>query len=48
MYFLTVIQQVCDVKAEGGQDGVKHFEVLSKPRHEQQEAGGSLFDSIIN
>lgn len=32
---LTVVQQVCDVQAEGGQDGVKHFEVLSKPGHEQ-------------
>lgn len=39
---LTVIQQVCDVQAEGRQDGVKHFEVFPEPRHEQQEARGSL------
>lgn len=41
-FVLTVVKQVCDVQAEGRQDGVKHFEVLSKPGHEQQEAGGSL------
>ena len=40
--FLTVVQQVCDVQTQRGQDGVKHFEVLSEARHEQQEAGGSL------
>ena len=39
---LTVVQQVCDVEAERGQDGVEHFEVFSKARHEQQEAGRSL------
>lgn len=39
---LTVIQQVCDIQAEGWQDGVKHFEVFPEPRHEQQEARGSL------
>lgn len=43
---LTVIQQVCDVQAESGQDGVKHFEVFSKSRHEQQQAGRSLVGSI--
>lgn len=43
---LTVVQQVCDVQAERGQDGVKHFEVLSKPGHEQYEAGGSLVGGI--
>lgn len=32
---LTVIQQVCDVQTESRQDGVKHFEVFSKSRHEQ-------------
>ncbi len=32
---LTVVQQVGDVQAEGRQDGVEHFEVFAKPRHEQ-------------
>lgn len=44
---LTVIQQVRDVQAEGGQDGVIHFEVLSESRHEQQEAGRSLVGGAI-
>lgn len=39
---LTVVQQVCDVQVERGQDGVEHFEVLPKSGHEQQEAGGRL------
>lgn len=39
---LTVVQEVCDVDAERGHNGVVHFEVFSKPGHQQQEAGGSL------
>ena len=42
MVLLTVVQQVGDVQAECGQDGVKHLEVLAEPGHEQQEAGGGL------
>lgn len=45
---LTVIQQVCDVQAECGQDCVKHFEVFPKSRHEQQEARGSLIGSQVH
>lgn len=38
----SVVQQVGDVQAESRKDGVKHFEVLPKPGHEQQETGRSL------